>query len=264
MTIRWIIPGLLLACSGNAAAFDLGNLVTPDQMHQLEQAGANALAPGQTGAPAAHPGSSALDRFSATDQSTGLRQALTQGAQTAVSMLEKPNGYLDNQRVRIPLPGNLQRAQDVLSKMGMGSYGDQLVASMNHAAEAAVPQAEALLVDAVRSMSIDDARKILTGGNDAATQYFRARTGPAIAARFKPIVSQAMSHVGVAKKYDQFAGLAAQTGLVPANDATLEDYVTNKAMDGLFLMMADEEKNIRAHPMQAAGSLARSIFSALR
>ena len=146
----------------------------------------------------------------------------------------------------------------------MGNYADDLTTSMNRAAEAAVPEAKTLLVGAVKSMSVADAKAILTGGNDAATQYFRKNTEAALSDKFKPIVNKSMQKVKLAEKYDQFAGKGVQLGVVDQKDAKLDDYITRKAMDGLFLMMAEQEKAIRANPMQAAGSLAQKVFGALK
>ena len=135
---------------------------------------------------------------------------------------------------------------------------------MNRAAEAAVPEAKTLLVGAVKKMTVADAKSILTGGDDAATLYFRKNTETALAGKFKPIVGKAMQKVKLAETYDQFAGKGAKFGLVDKRDANLDDYITRKAMDGLFLMMAEQEKAIRANPLQATGDLAKKIFSAIK
>jgi hypothetical protein len=214
----------------------------------------------------AAPGSFALDlsSFSNRDQVASLKQALAQGAETAVKNLAKENGFLGNDKVRIPLPENLQKVDGLLRKFGMGKYADELVVSMNRAAEAAVPEAKALLIGAAKKMTVEDARGILTGSDDAATQYFRSSTGAALAGKFKPIIGKAMQKVKVAEKYDQFAGQGVKFGLVDERDARLDDYITRKALDGLFLMMAEQEKAIRANPLEATGSLAKKVFSVLR
>ncbi|MEO8333213.1 MAG: DUF4197 domain-containing protein [Gallionella sp.] len=205
-----------------------------------------------------------LSSFSKKDQISGLKQALTQGADTAVSNLARENGYLGNAKVRIPLPENLQKVDKTLRKFGMGKYSDELIASMNRAAEAAVPEARTLLVGAIKKMTVADAKGILTGSDDAATRYFRNNTETALAGKFKPIVGKAMQKVKLAEKYDQFAGKGAKFGLVDERDARLDDYITRKTMDGLFLMMAEQEKSIRANPLQATESLAKKIFSAIK
>lgn len=205
-----------------------------------------------------------LSAFSSKEQVASLKQALTQGTETAVKSLARENGYLGNDKVRIPLPESLQKADNTLRRFGMGKYADELVTSMNRAAESAVPEARTILADAVRKMSVRDARSILTGNDDAATQYFRKNTEAALAARFKPIVNKAMINVRVAEKYDRFAGKGVKFGLVDEGDAKLDGYITRKALDGLFLMMAEQEKTIRENPLEATGSLAKKIFSALK
>lgn len=212
----------------------------------------------------AAPSGGLLDKFSNKDQVTSLKQALTQGAETAVKNLAKENGYLGNDKVRIPLPESLQKVDGALRKFGMGKYADELITSMNRAAEAAVPEAKNLLVGAVKKMTVEDAKGILTGGNDAATQYFRRNTETALTEKFKPIVNKSMQKVKVAEKYDQFAGKGVKFGLVDQKDAMMDDYITRKAMDGLFLMMAEQEKAIRANPLEATGNIAKKVFSILR
>lgn len=243
-------------------AFDFGSLLKKEQLDNLQ---GNTAKPAAA-APATTPTAAAasLANFSNKDQIGSLKQALTQGAETAVASLAKQNGYLGNDKVRIPLPENLHKIDGALRRFGMGSYADELVTSMNRAAEAAVPEAKTLLVGAIKKMSVDDAKGILTGGNDAATQYFRKNTETALAGKFKPIVNKSMQKVQVAEKYDQLAGKGVQFGLVDEKDAKLDDHITRKAMDGLFLMMAEQEKAIRANPLQATGDLAKKIFSAIK
>ena len=197
------------------------------------------------------------------DASGGLKEALTQGAGKAVDQLGRTDGFLGNPKVKIPLPENLRKGEDLLRKLGMGKYADELETAMNRAAEAAVPEAKTLLVNSIKTMSVQDAKGILTGGDDAATQYFKRTTSGPLAAKFKPIVQKAMAKVKLADKYDEFAGKAAKLGLVKDEDAHLENYVTAKALDGLYLMIAQEEKTIRQDPVGAAGSLAKKVFGAL-
>jgi len=212
----------------------------------------------------AAPTGSGLDRFSTSEQIESLRQALTQGAKASVSTLARKDGFLGNPRVRIPLPDNLQKTDRVMRKIGLGKYSDQLITSMNRAAEAAVPEAKNLLVGAISKMTVTDAKNILTGGDDAATRYFRKNTETELTAKFTPIVGKAMKKVKLAETYDRFAGKGAEFGLMDKRDARLEDYITRKAMDGLFLVMAEQEKAIRDHPLQATGELAKKIFAAIR
>ena len=205
-----------------------------------------------------------LSSFSNKDQVGSLKQALTQGAETAVSNLAKKDGFLGNDKVRIPLPDSLQKADKAMRRFGMGKYSDELITAMNRAAEAAVPEAKALLVGAIKKMTVSDAKTILTGSDDAATLYFRKNTETALAGKFKPIVGKAMKKVKLAEKYDQFAGKGAKFGLIDERDARLDDYITRKTMDGLFLMMAEQEKAIRANPLEATGTLAKKIFAAIK
>lgn len=225
-------------------------------------AASTAVPPAPSSTPAVTDGM--LAKFSNKDQIGSLKQALTQGAETAVMSLAKENGFLGNEKVRIPLPESLQKVDGMMRKFGMGKYADELVTSMNRAAEAAVPEAKTLLTGAVKKMTVEDAKGILTGGDDAATQYFRKNTETGLADKFKPIINKAMRKVKVAEKYDQFAGKGVKFGLVDESDAKLDNYITRKAMDGLFLMMAEQEKAIRANPLEATGSLAKKVFSVLR
>lgn len=207
----------------------------------------------------------ALDLSQLTNQetATGLKDALVQGAAKAVSLLGRENGFLGDARVKIPLPDSVQRVERMMRAVGMGRYADDLVTRMNHAAEAAVPQAQALLVDSVKKMSLQDAKGILSGPQDAATQYFKRTTSAALTERFLPIIKKATAGVKLAETYNSFAGQAASFGLLKPEDANLDRYVTQKTLDGLFFMIAEEEKSIRANPVEAATSIAKKVFGAL-
>ncbi len=204
-----------------------------------------------------------LNSLSEKDAVAGLKEALTQGATNAVGKLGKVDGFMGDPRVKIPLPDPLQKVDGMLRRFGMGRYGDELIVTMNRAAEAAVPEAKALLWSAVKEMSIQDAKNILTGGDTAATQYFRGKTTQPLTQKFLPIVQQATAKVQLTQKFDEFAGKASRLGLIDGQQANLENYVTQKALDGLFLMMADEEKAIRANPMGQASKLLGRVFGAL-
>jgi hypothetical protein len=198
------------------------------------------------------------------DAGGGLKEALIQGAGKAVDLLGKQDGFLGNPKVKIPLPESVQKVEGLMRSLGMGKQADELLTAMNRAAEAAAPQAKTLLVNSIRQMSVDDAKGILTGGEDAATQYFRRTTSGPLTEKFKPVIRKAMAKVKLAEKYDQLAGKAAKFGLVREQDAHLENYVTQKTLDGLYLMVAEEEKSIRQNPGAAAGKLARKVFGALQ
>ncbi|MHA6494295.1 DUF4197 domain-containing protein [Pseudomonas borbori] len=204
-----------------------------------------------------------LNDLTQQDASGGLKDALIQGAQVAVKQLGAPGGFSNNPDVRIELPGNLGKAAKTMKMMGMGAQVEQLEASMNKAAEAAVPQAQALLVDSVKKMTVQDAKGILAGPKDSATQYLNKTNREQLRAKFLPIVQQATAQVGLAKQYNAFAGQAASFGVLDAKSANVESYVTEQALDGLFAMIAEQEASIRENPAGAATSLAKKVFGAL-
>ena len=205
----------------------------------------------------------ALDALSPQQRTQGLKTALTQAAQVAIQNLGQTDGFLGNPDVRIPLPGKLQKAQKLLAAFGASKQTDALVTAMNRAAEAAVPEAKTLLLDSVKQMSVQDAIGILTGGQDAATQYFRRTTSDKRTQRFLPIVSRETGKVQLAQRYNDVAGKAAQLGLLNDKDSNLDRYVTGKALDGLFLMMAKEEAAIRQDPLGQASGILQKVFGAV-
>ena len=198
------------------------------------------------------------------DAVQALKDALVQGSSKAVSQLSAPNGFLGNPQVKIPLPDTIKRVESGLRMLGMGRQADELVASMNQAAEMAVKEATPLLVSAVKNMSVSDAKGILTGPDDAATLYFKRTTSDALTQRFLPIVKQATARVQLAQQYNALAGEAAQYGLISKDDANIDNYVTRKTLDGLFIVIAEQERSIRRDPMGAATSIAKKVFSSLR
>ena len=204
----------------------------------------------------------ATSSLTSTEAANGLKQALVQGAEKAVAQLGRVNGFLENPKVRIPLPEHMQRAEKTMRFLGMSKQADELVLRMNRAAEEAVPHATTLLVDAVKQMSITDARNILTGGDDAATQYFRKTTSAPLAQKFQPIVQKAMQDVSLAQQYNEVAKLGQRYGLVKKEQGSLEDYITQKTLDGVYVVMAEEEKKIRKDPVKAGSELVRKVFEA--
>ncbi len=202
-----------------------------------------------------------LSDLSQQDASTGLKDALKQGTQIAVQQLGKPGGFSTNPDVRIELPGKLGKAASTMKMMGMGSQVDQLEQSMNLAAEAAVPQAQALLLEAVQKMTLQDAKSILTGPDNAATQYLDKSSREQLRSKFLPIVKQATSQVGLVQLYNNFAGQAASFGVIDSKSANIENYVTEQTLDGLFVIIAEQEATIRKNPADAATSLAKKVFS---
>ena len=205
-----------------------------------------------------------LANLSSGEASQGLKAALERGATFAVDQLGRPGGFLENPAVRIPLPGFLNDAAGALRMMGMGQRLDELVTSMNRAAEAAVPMARDLLVNTIQSMSVSDAKAVLTGGDTAATDYFAKATRSQLFGRFLPVAAHATENVGAATLYNQIAGKVSSFGLVKAEDAKLENYVANRALDGLYLMIGEEEKKIRANPLAAGSDLLRKVFGGLK
>lgn len=204
-----------------------------------------------------------VDSLTSRDASSGLRAALSQGIDKAVAQLGAPNGFLNDPKVAIPLPPALQKAEKALRMFGMGGEADTLRTAMNHAAEAAVNEAKPVFKDALTRMTVADAKTILTGGDDAGTQYFRTATTARLVEKFKPIVARETEKLKIAGLYDQYAGKAASFGLITTQDANLNDYVTAKALDGLFSRMADEERAIRKNPLGQASSLIKKVFGAV-
>src|SRR5712692_877971 len=211
----------------------------------------------------AAPALAQLDRITNREAVAGLEGALEKGSQTAIAALGRADGFLGNPQVKIPLPESLARAEKVMRRVGMGRQADELVLSMNRAAEAAVPEARQLLTDSVKKMTVQDAKGILTGGETSGTDYFKRTTRTQLHDRFLPIVKKSTAKVGVAQKYSEYAEQGAALGLVSKADANLDEYVTQKALDGLYLMIAEEEKKIRKDPAAAGTAILRKVFGAL-
>lgn len=205
-----------------------------------------------------------VDQLTSAEASSGLKQALIEGSEVAVRTLGVHDGFLKNPKVKIPLPPALQRIETALRFTGMSRQADELVVAMNRAAEAAVPEAKALLVESVRKMTVADAKAILTGGDTSATEYFRRTTYDELAERFLPIVKQATDRVGLAEQYNSLAGQAAQFGLLRKEQATVEGYVTTQALEGLYLTIAEQERAFRRNPMDAASAIVRRVFGSVR
>ena len=190
----------------------------------------------------------------------GLKEALQQGTQQGVNNLGRADGYLGNGRVRIPVPEELRKVEKFLRRIGADRYVDDFIVSLNRAAEAAVPHAKAIFVDVIRNMTISDAVGILKGPDDAATQYFRRNSETRLTASFRPIVANSTDKVGVTSHYKKFVKQAERLGLAGSKDLDLDNYVTSKALDGLYLMIAAEEKRIRQDPVARTTELLRKVF----
>lgn len=208
----------------------------------------------------------AFDLSSLSNQEVrkGLKEALVQGVGKAVGQLSVQDGFLGDPEVKIPLPPSIAKAEKLMRDLGMGKQADQLVTAMNRAAESAVTEAKPILLDGIKKMTVADAKAILTGGDDSATQYFRKASGEAIVEKFMPKVKTAMAKVKVAEDYNRLARPAAKFGLIDAKDANLEQYITQKAVDGLFIVIAQQEKAIRKDPVGQASKLLKKVFGAVK
>ena len=205
-------------------------------------------------------GSARAFSLSNADAASGIREALGRGAESAVALLGRTDGFLGNPQVRIPLPGLLEDAAKLLKFTGQGQRVDELITAMNRAAEAAVPQAKSLLVSTAKSVTVEDAVRIVRGGETSVTDYFAGRTREPLTVKFLPIVSRATDKVALADKYNAVAGKGVGLGLVKDEDANVQRYVTRKALDGLYFMIGEEEKKIRRDPVGTGSALLRKVF----
>lgn len=198
-----------------------------------------------------------------TEMVSGLKEALDKGTQFAVDKLGKPGGFLDNKKVRIPMPDSLTWVESSLRTVGQDELADEFIATMNEAAEQAVPEAAEVFGDAIQNMSVEDAQGILTGPDDAATEYFRTNTESILTDRMRPIVESATASTGVTSAYKNMMGSAGGlTSMLPGNSTDIDGYITTKTLDGLFLMIAKEERKIRKNPVARSSELMQKVFSA--
>lgn len=197
--------------------------------------------------------------------SSGLKEALTKGVRFAVNTLGRENGFLGDNRVKIPLPKSLQKMEKTLRFAGQGRMVDEFVTSMNRAAEKAVPVAVDVFVDSIKQMTLRDVRDILfSGRDDSATQFFRRTSEESLRGKFRPIVEDLTEQVGVTQKYKAMTGKYGFVGKIVGQDATdLDGYVTQKALDGLFFMVAEEERKIRKDPLKQTSSILRKVFGSI-
>lgn len=191
---------------------------------------------------------------------SGLKEALQVGADNAVKLTGKTDGYFGNQAIKILLPKNLRPLEKGLGAMGYQSKIDAFVLSMNRAAEAAAPSAKKIFGDAILAMSFDDARKILSGGDTAATDYFKSKTSDQLTAAFRPFVEKTMNENGVAQQYDALSGQLKEIPFMKSEDLDINKYVVGKALDGLFYMLAEEERKIRKNPAARTTDLLKEVF----
>ena len=206
---------------------------------------------------------SQLSGLSSAEMDGGLKEALAVGVERAIKELGRKGGYLDDASVRIPLPGSLEKAEKLLRMMGQGDAVDEFLVTVNRAAEKAVPLASDIVGDAVRDMSIADAKEILTGPDDAATQYFRDKTGDDLTQAMMPIVKRATDAAGVTSAYKRMIEKAGPAGGLVGDSLDVDSYVTEKALDGLFLKVAEEEKAIRTNPLERSSDLLKKVFGSV-
>jgi Protein of unknown function (DUF4197) len=220
-----------------------------------------AFSPAQTLDPAKVFQRGSKSNASNTDIVAGLKEALKVGSDKAVSLTGVPDGYFGNAAIKILMPEKLQSVEKGLRALGQGAKIDEFVLSMNRAAEKAAPAAKSIFWDAITGMSFEDARKILGGGDTAATDYFRAKTGDALTAAFRPVVTESMKDVGVIQQYKQLQGAYQSVPFassLPSFD--IEQYVVAKALDGLFLVLGEEERKIRTDPAARVTDLLKKVF----
>ncbi|MNJ99243.1 hypothetical protein D3C87_170180 [compost metagenome] len=205
-----------------------------------------------------------LADISNKDATSGVKAALEKGATVAVSKLGVENGFLNNEKVKIGLPSVVEKAMPILKMTGQGKKVEELQVSMNHAAESAVALAKPLLLDAVKSMSVTDAKNILTGGDTSVTDFFRQKTATPLGAQFLPVVKKITDKNGLAPQYNAIMGKVGSSGLVSQDETTVEGYVTKRALDGLYTMIGEEEKAIRQDPVGAGSAILGKVFGAMK
>jgi hypothetical protein len=212
-------------------------------------------APGIPGLPSAPPAGLSEARIV-----SGLKEALQIGTQNTVNLTGKADGYFLNQAIKILMPEKLRTVETGLRAVGYGSQVDEFVRSMNRAAERAAPFARDIFSDAITAMSFDDARKILSGGDTAATQYFKDKTTDKLTAAFRPVVENAMNEVGVTRQYRELIGRAQAIPFMKTEGLDTDQYVVGKGLDGLFLVLGEEEKKIRTNPAARVTDLLKDVF----
>jgi Protein of unknown function (DUF4197) len=205
-----------------------------------------------------------LSDLSATDASAGLKLALEKGAEAAIQMLGVENGFMGNDRVKIGLPSGLDKGAKLLKTMGLGKQLDELTLQMNRAAEAAVPLSKKLLTQSIQTMSVQDAKGILQGGDNSVTQFFVEKTRTPLTSEFMPTVKETLGKLGVVDQFNALAGKLSGMGLLAKDKANLESHVTEKTLSGLYFMIGEQEKKIRQNPAEAGSALLSKVFGALR
>lgn len=221
-------------------------------LDDLKQAG-KTLLPGEE---------ASSDKLDTSTIVSGLKEALSVGSKRAIDTVSQTDGYLANPQIHIPLPPQVEKAGSLMRKFGMSELADEFETSMNRAAEKAAPEATDIMVDTIKNMSIEDAKNILNGPDDAATQYFKKHTSGRLTELFRPSIEDSLDQVGSTRYYNQLSDQVASVPVVGENlNVNLPDYVTSKALDGLFTMLAVEEKKIRENPAARTTELLKKVFS---
>jgi len=205
-------------------------------------------------------GTGGVGGLSTGEITQGLKEALRVGSGRVVSQVGKTDGYNGDPAIRLPLPGSLKSVQSALRSAGMSGMLDDLELKLNRAAEVAAPKAKSIFIDAIAAMSVDDAKKIYNGPDDAATRYFQGKMTKPLAAEMAPVVNESLSEVGAIKSYDSVMGQYKQIPFVPDAKADLTDYVVEKGMDGIFHYLAKEEAAIRQNPVKRSTEVLKKVF----
>lgn len=263
-TLRWFVPfalSALLLSASDARADSFKDKLKEAEAKLKDKTGQND-APRESAASdaAKDSGSDIGSGISQDEASQGVKEALAQGVQKAVSQLGRKDGFLADQAVRIGSPKKLRKLTDTARKLGAGKYVDRFETSMNRAAEAAVPLAADTFADAVRGLTVEDAIGLVRGGDGAATRYLREKTGDRLREQFLPVVAKSTAEAGVTQAYKRLTEKAGEMGNLLGDDVDLDSYVTEKAIDGLFVYVAEQEKAIRANPLGQASSLLQRVF----
>ncbi|MCX4187874.1 DUF4197 domain-containing protein [Methylophaga sp. OBS4] len=207
------------------------------------------------------PGSDSSEDLDTSTIISGLKEALSVGSQRAIDNISQTNGFLDNPQIRIPMPPQVEKVGSLMRQFGMSELADEFETSMNHAAEKAAPEATDIVVNAIKDMTIDDAKQILNGPDDAATQYFREQTSDRLTTLFRPAIKDSLDQVGSTHYYNQLNDRVSSIPVVGENlNVNLPDYVTEQALNGLFTMLALEEKKIRENPAARTTELLKKVF----
>jgi hypothetical protein len=199
--------------------------------------------------------------LSETKVASGLKQALQVGSENAVKIVGKPNGYFGNQAIKIEMPKDLHLLESGMRELGFGPKIDEFILSMNRSAEAAAPAARKIFIDAILAMSFEDAKRILSGDNTAATQYFKEKTTGQLTEAFTPVVKKTMGENGVVKQYDALTEQYRNIPFAKSQSLDIDHYVVSKALDGLFYELGEQEKQIRTNPAARTTDLLKEVFS---